>query len=67
MSYVPTAEDFLEQFRQRFRLVCQRCGSTNGVLDLEQGIDYGGETGYSPGHITVGCNACKQSDLYLSI
>lgn len=56
-----------EEIQAAFRLVCKKCGSENVVIDVDQGIDYGGETGYSPGHITIGCNDCKQNDVYISI
>ena len=56
-----------EDLLVRFKIVCRKCGSENTVLDIEQGQDYGGETGYSPGHITIGCNHCKANDFYMSI
>ena len=56
-----------EELLSKFKLICKHCGSENVVVEIEQGIDYGGETGYSNGHISVGCNDCKQNDLYLSI
>jgi len=37
------------------------------VLDIEQGVNYGGKTGYSSGHISIGCNACKQNDVMVYI
>lgn len=56
-----------EEITTAFKLVCKKCGSEDVVIDIEQGIDYGGETGYSGGHISLGCNACKQNDVYISI
>lgn len=59
--------DDAEELMQRFKIVCRKCGSENTVIDIEEGMDYGGQTGYSPGHITIGCNDCKQNDFYMSI
>jgi hypothetical protein len=56
-----------EEITAAFKLVCKKCGSEDVVVDVEQGTDYGGETGYDPGHISIGCNACKQNDVYISI
>jgi len=56
-----------EEIQTRFRLICRECGSENVVIDFEQGIDYGGETGYSPGHLTIGCNDCHRNDIYISL
>lgn len=56
-----------EELVRRFKIVCRECGSENTVIDIEEGVDYGGMTGYSPGHITIGCNDCKKNDFYMSI
>jgi hypothetical protein len=66
MKRTPEPTD-TERFQSAFRLVCQKCGSSNCVIDIEQGVNYGGETGYSSGHISAGCNDCKQNDLYIDI
>jgi hypothetical protein len=46
-----------------FDIKCAKCGSTDVVFSVEEGVDYGGMTGYSPGLTTVGCNACKANDI----
>ena len=56
-----------EEIKQSFKLVCKKCGSEDVVIDVEKGVDYGGETGYSSGYISLGCNACKQNDVCISI
>ncbi len=56
-----------EQIQEAFKLACKKCGSDDVVIDIEQGINYGGQTGYDPGHLTIGCNACKQNDVYISL
>ena len=56
-----------DTIKAAFKLVCKKCGSEDIALDIEQGVDYGGETGYSSGHISIGCNACKQNDVYIWI
>ena len=59
--------DEAAEIKMAFNLVCKKCGSDDVVIDIEQGIDYGGETGYSGGHISLGCNACKQNDVYIGL
>ena len=59
--------DDADEIKQAFRIICKKCGSEDVVLDIELGVDYGGETGYSNGHITLGCNACKQNDVYILV
>lgn len=56
-----------EEIQAAFKLVCKKCGSENVVVDVEEGVDYGGETGYSSGRITIGCNDCKQNDICIPI
>jgi hypothetical protein len=61
-------EDYeITELRQRFKLICLKCGSDNIALDLDKGIDYGGATGYSPGTLSFGCNACKENDYFMSV
>ena len=59
--------DDAERLKAAYKLMCKKCGSENVVIDIEQGIDYGGETGYNSGHISLGCNDCKKNDVYISI
>ena len=40
-----------------FRIIC-KCGSTDIEIIGEQGIDYGGETGYSAGSTVIKCLKC---------
>ena len=54
-----------EKIETAFTLTCRKCGSINVRLDIEQGIDYGGDTGWQSGHITVGCNNCGDNDVYI--
>ena len=51
------AEDF-EDIQKDFGLYCKKCGSTNIHLIGENGIDYGGQTGYSPGCNVLKCEDC---------
>lgn len=51
-----------DDLRQHFKLICRKCGSENVAVNIEQGIDYGGDTGYQSGSIQIGCNDCKQND-----
>lgn len=55
----------IAQLTSQFAIACKKCGSANVVVDIEHGVDYGGETGYSSGHFSLGCNNCKQNDFHL--
>jgi hypothetical protein len=59
--------DEAEEILAAFKLVCKKCGSEDVVIDIERGVDCGGETGYSSGHISMGCNACEKNDVLISI
>jgi hypothetical protein len=54
-----------EEIKAAFKLVCKKCGSENVTLDIEQGMNYGGQTGYSSGHISLGCADCKDNDVFI--
>lgn len=41
-----------------FRIICTKCGSMNIEIIGERGVDYGGETGYSPGSTVIKCLKC---------
>lgn len=41
-----------------FRILCTKCGSQEISIIGEQGCDYGGETGYSPGSTVIKCHGC---------
>jgi hypothetical protein len=56
----------VEEIKAAFKLVCKKCGSEDVVLDYEGGIDYGGQTGYQSGWLSIGCNACKKNDVHVS-
>jgi hypothetical protein len=56
-----------ERIEAAFTFTCKKCGSTNVRLHIEEGIDWGGQTGYQEGTISIGCNACQDNDIYFSI
>jgi hypothetical protein len=60
-------EDELNELKQKFKLVCLKCGSDDVAISVEEGINYGGQTGYQPGTVSIGCNACKENDFWVSI
>jgi ribosomal protein S27E len=41
-----------------FSIICNKCGSADIEIIGERGIDYGGQTGYSPGSTAIKCNGC---------
>lgn len=57
---------FLKAFSENFSLICQKCGD-RCVMGIERGINYGGQTGYQQGLLSVGCNQCKDHDLHLDL
>jgi len=59
--------DEAKEITNAFKLACKKCGSEDVVIDIERGIDYGGDTGYSSGHISIGCNSFKQNDVMIYI
>lgn len=56
-----------QRIEAAFKLTCRKCGSENVRMDIEQGIDWGGETGWQSGHIAIGCNDCGQNDVFIDI
>jgi hypothetical protein len=56
-----------EDILQRFKLVCRKCGSENVKIDIEEGQNYGGDTGYGAGHLAIGCNDCGDNDFWMSL
>ena len=52
----------INDLRERFRIVCRKCGSENVAINKEDGVDYGGETGYQSGSFQIVCNECKDND-----
>ena len=57
------SEDYeIKNLREQFKVVCRKCGSEDVAINKEEGIDYGGETGYQSGSFQIGCNGCKAND-----
>jgi len=50
--------DIREVFEGKFGIVCLKCGSTDIFVSWEEGVNYGGYTGYSPGQKLFKCNTC---------
>jgi hypothetical protein len=47
-----------------FSIVCNSCLSFDIETIGEQGIDYGGQTGYSSGSTVIKCNSCGTAVTY---
>ncbi len=59
-------DDAVELLR-RFQIVCRQCQSDDVVVDIESAQYGSDDTGcYSDGRLAVGCNNCKQNDLFVS-
>lgn len=56
-------EDDIKELREKFRIVCRKCGSEDVVVNIEEGTDYS-ECTRGGGSIQIGCNACKANDWY---
>lgn len=50
------------RIRSAFKIICNRCGSDDCVINLDPGTTYG-EYSSDPASATLGCNACKENDL----
>lgn len=51
-----------EDIKERFRLICKKCGSEDVRISVEPAYSYSEMTG-GGGYMTIGCNECKQNDL----
>jgi len=60
-SSEPTDAELIEA---AFTFTCKKCGSTNVRLNIEEGINWGGHTGYQAGSISIGCNNCQDNDVF---
>jgi len=58
-------QESIDEIRVRFKIICRNCESDQVAMSGTAGVDYGGQTGFAPGHVAIGCNACKQNDLYV--
>ena len=50
--------ELFKDLKGKFCLCCLKCGSMNVQIIGDHGIDYGGETGYSPGSNVIKCKDC---------
>ena len=58
-------ESVFEEIEKRYKLICRKCNSENVVVsEISDPINYGGETGYQSGTVAIGCNDCKQNDMW---
>ena len=55
-----------QMIRDRFKIVCRKCGSDDTTMDVHPGIVHSERT-YDPPLLTIGCNACKQNDLAIDV
>ena len=53
-----TVVDGIAELAKFFSLQCKYCGSNDILLIGEDGIDYGGYTGYSSGCNVIKCKSC---------
>ncbi len=54
------------ELQEKFILICRKCGSNDVVVDIEESYNYS-EFTQGGGSLTIGCNACKQNDFYMSL
>ena len=52
----------LMQVKSKFMLICKKCGSTKIHIIGDDGIDFGGMTGYQEGTNVIKCNNCGNAD-----
>ncbi len=53
-----------DMFSTKFTVFCRKCGSGNIYFNFEDGTDYGGYTGYSPGQKIIKCKDCGNTASY---
>lgn len=51
---------------KNFFVSCKKCGSSNVFVSWEDGVDYGGYTGYSSGQKLFKCNECGNAASFWS-
>jgi len=61
-----TGKDIEDMFSTHFSVLCRECGSGNIYFNFEEGIDYGGYTGYSSGQKIIKCKDCGNTASYWS-
>ena len=47
-----------KEWKEKFTILCKKCGSQKVEFFGEAGVDYGGETGYSSGENGFKCLVC---------
>lgn len=55
--------EYVRAMRLKYLVTCRKCRSEDVVFDISVPVDYGGETGWGLGHVSMGCNACKANDF----
>jgi hypothetical protein len=51
---------------QHFAVTCKKCDSSNIFVSFEDGVDYGGYTGYSSGQKLFKCKDCGNAASFWS-
>lgn len=59
-------EDGFGTFLQHFAVACKKCASTDIFVSWEEGVDYGGYTGYSSGQKLFKCISCGNAYSFWS-
>jgi len=59
-------EGNLGDILQHFAISCKKCGSTKIFVSWEEGINYGGYTGYSDGQKLFKCLDCGNAASFWS-
>ena len=50
--------DIFKDSKQSFAVICKKCGSMDIEILGEDGIEYGGLTGYQTGENVIKCKSC---------
>lgn len=54
----------MQAIRTKFKITCRKCDSEDVVINIEEGRQLS-EVTFTSGSVSIGCNACKQNDLFL--
>ena len=61
------SEEAKEDFDKHFVITCRKCGGSNILMHVTEGVDWGGETGYDCGSISIYCSECPDNNWGLAI
>ena len=56
-----------QEITSRFKIVCRKCGSENVMVNISESWGGTDVTAGNGGALQIGCNDCKDNDVYIDI